>query len=144
LKDLDALVQTIRHVFRFPGTLAGYETAARAVRELLDSWSLDRATCYKLELAFEELGTNIVLHDAPKEDVAVTISRDEQEVALTFEHDGIEFDPRGHPAPVAPASIEDAQIGGLGLVLVRDLAARLDYERTPDRRNRLTVAIAIG
>ena len=137
-------MQTIRHVFRFPGTLAGFETAARALRELLDSWSLDRTTCDKVELAFEELGTNIVLHDAPREDVAVTISHDEQEVALTFEHDGIEFDPRGHPAPATPTSIEDAQIGGLGLVLVRDLAARFDYERTADHRNRLTVTVAIG
>ena len=138
------MVQTIGHVFRFRGTLAGFEAAACALRELLDPWLLDGATRYKVELAFEELGTNIVRHDAPKEDVVVTISRDDQEVVLMFEHDGIEFDPRSHPAPVAPASIEDAQIGGLGLVLVRDLAARLDYERTADGRNRVTVAIAIG
>jgi anti-sigma regulatory factor (Ser/Thr protein kinase) len=144
LTHLEALVRDPRHAFRFPGTLAGFEAAARTLLDVLSSWPLDRATCYKIELAFEEIGTNIVLHGAPTEDVEVTVSLHEQEVVLTFEHDGIEFDPRAHPAPVTPASIEDAKVGGLGIMLVKDLAARLDYERTADRRNHLTVAIAIG
>jgi anti-sigma regulatory factor (Ser/Thr protein kinase) len=39
-------------------------------------------------------------------------------------------------------SIDDASIGGRGLVLLRKAAERLEYERTPDHRNRLTVTVA--
>jgi anti-sigma regulatory factor (Ser/Thr protein kinase) len=61
---------------------------------------------------------------------------------LVFEDDGMAFDPRAQPVPPAATRRADLRIGGLGLVLVRDLCARFDYVRTPDHRNRVTLGIS--
>jgi anti-sigma regulatory factor (Ser/Thr protein kinase) len=37
-----------------------------------------------------------------------------------------------------------APIGGRGIYLVRKAAKRVDYERTPKGRNRLTVVVALA
>ena len=64
-------------------------------------------------------------------------------IVLTFDDDGPPFDPLERPLPAAAKSLEEAQLGGLRLLLVRKASPRLHYERTVDRKNRLTVAIAL-
>lgn len=130
-------------VLRFPGTSDGFEGAAAELRALLDARHVDTALRYKIEVAFEEIATNIIRHGAPTQDVEVTIAFDEREVVLTFEDDGVPFDPRERAAPLVPASIDEAVVGGLGLVLVRKLTTRMAYERTSQRRNRLTLAMPV-
>ena len=132
---------TSQHGLRFPGTLAGFEEAAGALRGLLDAQQLEDGARFNVELAFEEIATNIVRHGSPTGDVEVTIVFDDHEIVLTFEDDGVPFDPRDRPDPPAPTSIDDVRVGGLGVFLVKKISTRLTYERTPGRRNRLTLAI---
>ncbi len=131
-----------QHRLRFPATLDGFTSASESLRRLLDVERVDGRARSNVELAFEEIGTNIVRHGRPRSDVEVTLLFSGGEVLLTFEDDGIAFDPLGHPDPDMPPSLELARIGGLGVFLVKKLAARIHYERTPQQRNRLTVAIA--
>lgn len=133
---------TGRHTLRFPATLDGFTSASESLRRLLDDERVEGRARRNVELAFEEIGTNIVRHGRPRSDVEVTLLFGGDEVLLTFEDDGIAFDPLGHPDPDMPPSLELAQIGGLGVFLVKKLAARIQYERTPQQHNRLTVAIA--
>jgi anti-sigma regulatory factor (Ser/Thr protein kinase) len=133
-------VLTSQHLLRFAGTLEGFNEAALALRQLVDQQGLEDGVRYNVELVFEEVATNIVRHGKPRGDVALGVSFDD-DVVLTFEDDGIAFDPRERPAPLVPDSIEEAEIGGLGLVLVRKICRRIDYERTSQHRNRLTVVI---
>jgi hypothetical protein len=53
----------------------------------------------------------------------------------------VAFDPRGRSDPAPARSLEEAKIGGFGLMLVRHAASSLDYLRTTERRNRLTVKL---
>lgn len=131
-----------QHVLRFPATRAGFEDAANALRGVLDTRELGPGPRYNVELAFEEVATNIIRHGSPRGDVEVAITFDDQEIILTFDDDGAAFDPRNQPAPPVPASIEEAPLGGLGLVLVRKVSSRITYERTAQHRNHLTLAIA--
>jgi anti-sigma regulatory factor (Ser/Thr protein kinase) len=131
-----------RHVLRFSGTFAGFEEAANALQRLLEGTQLRASTRFNVELAFEEIGSNIVRHGSPTGDVQVAIAFDDDEVVLTFEDDGAPFDPGSHPAPLKPSSLDDAPIGGLGVMLVKRFSTRMEYERTAHDRNRLTLAIA--
>jgi serine/threonine-protein kinase RsbW len=131
-----------RHVLHFPGTFAGFEQAASALQPLLEVEGLHGSPRFNVELAFEEIGTNIVRHGSPTGDVHVAIVFDADEVVLTFEDDGVPFDPSGHAEPRKPSSLDDAPIGGLGVMLVRKFSTRMNYERTAEHRNRLTLAIA--
>ena len=67
----------------------------------------------------------------------------DQAVDLILEDDGVPFDPLRQPEPAVPESIDETQVGGLGLVLVRKLSTRMHYERTPQKRNRLTLSMPL-
>jgi anti-sigma regulatory factor (Ser/Thr protein kinase) len=134
-------VTTSHHALRFPATWAGFEEAATTLQRLLESEQLRGEARYNVELAFEEIGSNIVRHGAATGHVDVAIAFHDNEIVLTFEDDGVQFDPGTQLAPPTPASIDEAQIGGLGLVLVRKISTRMKYARTPEDRNQLTLAI---
>jgi|APFre7841882724_1041349.scaffolds.fasta_scaffold00236_14 serine/threonine-protein kinase RsbW len=115
----------------------------RAIAGFLAPGAASEHAVFFTELAFEELLSNIIRHGntggAPI-DVCLTV-RDDGAIELTVEDDGPPFDPLSVPEPPAPSSIEDARIGGLGLVLVRKSCERMTYERIAGR-NRVSVRIA--
>jgi len=120
-------------------TLRGFEEAARTLRDLLATRGTDGDLRYKIELAFEEVVTNILRYGHPTDDITVAIRFDDPGVALTFEDDGVPFDPRAQPRFVPPPSLGETQIGGLGLHLINTVATSMEYERTAERHNRLTL-----
>jgi anti-sigma regulatory factor (Ser/Thr protein kinase) len=130
------------HVLRFAGTTEGLADAVRRLREILDARSLHPRHRHDVELVFEEVASNIVNYGRPTAAVEAMIRFDDQTV-LRFEDDGIAFDPRTQPPPAAAPTRADLRIGGLGLVIVRDLCSRFDYVRTPEGHNRLTLAIPV-
>jgi anti-sigma regulatory factor (Ser/Thr protein kinase) len=133
---------TPQHVLRFAASLDGFEDGAGTLRQLLDEHGITGRPRYHVELAFEEVAVNIVRHAHPSGDIEVAVAFEDGVTVLTFEDNGPPFDPRRFPPPPVAESLEEARVGGLGLVLVRQIASRLDYERTPHQRNRLTLAIA--
>jgi anti-sigma regulatory factor (Ser/Thr protein kinase) len=76
-------------------------------------------------------------------------------ITLTFDDDGVAFDPcsaaPARPAAAGPtgsapaASLEAAPDGGFGLTMVRRAVSKMNYRRTADARNHLTVELdALG
>jgi anti-sigma regulatory factor (Ser/Thr protein kinase) len=133
---------------RFPGTHAGFADGFSWLRQGLDAQELGAAPRYNVELVFEEIVANIVNHGAvPGRElqVGVTLQSLAELIVLTFEDNGMPFDPCQRTAvPVPAKSLAEAQLGGLGLMLVRRAARTLHYERTADGGNRLTVTVARG
>lgn len=124
--------------------MAGFERGAAAVRSALDEFSVKGRARYWVELVFEEIVTNIVRHgytDERAHEIDVRITCGDGSVVLAVEDDGRPFDPLQRPDPDKPASIEEATVGGLGILLVRKAATGLRYERTSDGRNRVTVTL---
>jgi anti-sigma regulatory factor (Ser/Thr protein kinase) len=133
-----------RFAVSFPGTLAGFDEAFARLRAALDQETLDAGARYRVELVFEEIVANIVRHGAPgggAADVRFSLDLRDGSVVLTFDDDGVAFDPRGRPDPVPARSLEQAKVGGLGLMMVRRAASAIDYRRTPERRNELIVTV---
>ena len=74
-----------------------------------------------INLIVEEIFVNIVNYsnaDACFKDSVLT---------LEFADNGFEFNPLMREKPKSPETIEDAQIGGLGIYLAREMADELDY-----------------
>lgn len=95
------------------------------------------------ELVLEELLANFVSHafdDGQAHTMELQVQLRPGEVELQFSDDSPAFDPTAQPDPERPASIEQARPGGLGLMLVRRWARRVDYRREGGR-NRVTVWI---
>jgi serine/threonine-protein kinase RsbW len=127
----------------FPGTIAGLAEATSRLRDFLDGVSLPAARRYQVELVFDEIAGNIVRHGRPATGILVDVGVDGRDLVFTFDDDGVPFDPRTHEPRPLDANLANARPGGLGLGLVRRFATRFEYELTPLRHNRLTVAIPL-
>lgn len=127
-----------------PAELGAVEQARSAVLDHLRPLHLAPRVLFALELVLEETLMNITTHAYPEGDagpIELALEVDAEQIVLQFVDAGIEFDPLQAPPPQVPASIAQAEPGGLGLMLVRRYARRVGYERRDDH-NRLTIAMA--
>lgn len=131
---------------RFPATHEAFGNAFLRLRAMLDTQQLNTTARYNTELVFEEIVANLVKHAAPADrelDVRVTLEARSDAILLIFEDDGMPFDPREYSGWVRSRSHVEGEVGGFGLMLVHRVASALDYLRTPEGRNRLTVSILV-
>lgn len=94
---------------------------------------------YRIELCFEELVTNITNYSDPKfagarVDLQAEIRLHDAVFILSDPADP--FDPLSRPAPVPADSLDNLQVGGQGIHLVREFSDTQRYDRC-DGRNRL-------
>jgi serine/threonine-protein kinase RsbW len=71
-------------------------------------------------------------------EIVVEVEREDQSVVARIEDNGSAFDPTQVPRPPVPASLAEANIGNVGIHLMRSFASGMHYERR-DSRNRLTM-----
>ena len=102
-------------------------------------------SCLRLNLVIEELFTNTVRHghggdcDAP---VWVSLARQGEHVRVTYEDSAPPFNPYARlPAGSPDASLEMRKIGGLGVLLTKEMAAAKDYAYLFGR-NRIRLSLA--
>lgn len=96
-------------------------------------------------LVLEEVLSNTVRHGYPAEardTIRVTARRDGGRLHLRFDDGGVAWDPLAHDLPDVEQSIEDREIGGLGVLLVRELSESAHYERR-DGRNQLSLVMRL-
>ncbi len=96
-------------------------------------------------LVLEEVLSNTVRHGYPAEardTIRVTARRDGKRLHLRFDDGGVAWDPLAHDLPDVDQSIEDREIGGLGVLLVRELSESAHYERR-DGRNQLSLVMRL-
>ncbi len=94
-----------------------------------------------LNLALEEAVTNVILYAYPKGiygPVELDASREDNSLKFVLSDSGKPFDPTARPDADVNASLEDRQIGGLGIHLVRSIMDAVSYEYR-DGRNILTM-----
>ena len=137
------------HVHAYAREFAADRTAPRAVaswlRSLIAAGDLTERALADAELCLDELVTNVLRcawDDPSGRALSVRVTRTDAELTVTVEDDGRPFDPREAPVPEPARSLEEAIPGGRGLMLVRSIASRVEYERR-DGRNRVTVVFLL-
>lgn len=128
------------HVSMSP-RLSELRDLSRMVEEFGDSQGLPEPTVFVINLALDELITNAVTHGftgVPDPRIDIGLRVDGQTLLLTIEDNGHPFDPTADSRPDLDSPLEEREIGGLGLHLVKTFASRIDY-RYADGRNCLTV-----
>jgi serine/threonine-protein kinase RsbW len=94
-----------------------------------------------LSLALEEILVNVIRYGYPeggKHEILVRLWLEQDCVIVAVEDDGVPFNPLDAPEPDIHSPIEERQIGGLGIHLVRILMDALEYHRS-EGRNRLVM-----
>jgi anti-sigma regulatory factor (Ser/Thr protein kinase) len=89
---------------------------------------------FQLDLCLTELVTNVISYgypgaQPPEHAVAVHFVRSPAEVIVEIVDRGVEFDPVGYVPTSRPRTLEEAEVGGRGLLLVRQFAGQLRYRR---------------
>ena len=123
---------------------AAVETLDLLQAALLGFWAereLPAGARYAFELALEEFVMNVVMHGqaaADSKTIWLELDDDPDQVRMVFEDDCAAFDPTSLDTPDTSLGVDERDIGGLGIHLVREMMDRVDYART-DGRNRLTL-----
>jgi sigma-B regulation protein RsbU (phosphoserine phosphatase) len=87
----------------------------------------------KIRLAVEEAVTNCIEYAYPAGtvgDVTVSIEADNSKIRFIISDSGADFDPTKVSKADTTLSVDERPIGGLGILLVRNLMDSINYERT--------------
>jgi serine/threonine-protein kinase RsbW len=106
-----------------------------------EAGDLPTAIRHGISVALEEAVMNVAMHAFPageSGEIAVALHAAPDGVTLVVEDTGREFDPTTAPSAARPASLSEAEPGGLGLTLLRHYCDNIRYERVA-ARNRLTL-----
>jgi anti-sigma regulatory factor (Ser/Thr protein kinase) len=126
---------------RLDADLQDIERLNRMVRQFGELHDVPGRTLYALNLAIDELVTNVALYgydDPHGQEIAVQIEGAPGELRATITDAGRQFDPLTVPRPDLDLPLEKRALGGLGIHLVRSLMDQVEYARV-DGKNVLTV-----
>lgn len=129
----------------FPARMAALRPMSAFIETFCTSARLQRDQLLRLSLVLEELFTNTVRHghrgdcDDP---VWVTLEAGPGELRLTYEDVAPPFNPYARLRDASPDNTLDRlKVGGLGVLLTREIAAARDYAYIFGR-NRIRLVIA--
>ena len=115
------------------------------VKQVAESLSLDKSLTGKLRLAVEETVVNVMEYAYPQGttgDVNIRATSNGRRLKFIISDSGIPFNPTEVTAADTTLSAEERPIGGLGILLVRELMDSINYERI-NSQNVLTLTKSI-
>jgi serine/threonine-protein kinase RsbW len=119
-------------IIRLPIDLKEIERLNRIVRQFGELHEVPSRTLYAVNLALDEVVTNVVSHgfDGPSgEELEARLRTHDGELETVVVDGGRAFNPLDAPTPDLKAPLEDRALGGLGIHLVRSLMDRVEYRR---------------
>jgi serine/threonine-protein kinase RsbW len=130
-------------------TMDAIEACRLEVLRYVEPLDLSEMVINRLEVVLEELIANIVRHgfDAGSDQsILIALSTQTGDIELVIEDDGRPFNMLEAPVRAPYESIDTAEVGGLGIPLVRKMTRSIAYESgggAPDEPvNRLIVILA--
>ena len=128
--------------------VAGLEIARLQARQFLKNNDVDEHALAAVELVLEEAVTNIIRYgyegQPPRAEppvIEIDLQIDLDEIQVLIVDDARPFDPLNSGGVLLPETLDDAQVGGLGLLMIRNTASSMAYERR-DGQNRFSLTIA--
>ena len=112
------------------------------VKQVTEHLSLDKSLAGKLRLAVEEAVVNVMEYAYPKGttgNVNIRATSNGNCLKFIITDSGISFNPTEVEAADTSLSAEERPVGGLGILLVRELMDSINYERI-DGKNVLTLS----
>jgi sigma-B regulation protein RsbU (phosphoserine phosphatase) len=115
---------------RLPAVMESLESFQSFVFRQMEQEGLDELTP-QVDLTLEEVLVNVIHYAYPQGDGEIEMEcRMEApgSLYLAFRDWGIPFNPLDQPPPDLTADISERRVGGLGIYLAKEMAARLSYE----------------
>ncbi len=122
--------------------LSEVDRFGRLFEEFGERNDLPQKLVFQLTLAFDELLTNTISYGFPdggQHTIKATIMLDGERLVAEIVDTGIAFNPLDRETPDTTLSIEERNIGGLGVHFVRTFMDEVEYRRDGEE-NRITMA----
>ena len=129
-----------------PNTLDGIQRISQIVDELAVTHHLPDDVVADIQVALDEVLTNIITHGYPdggSHEIRVRVTVDEHALTAEIEDDGKPFNPLEAPRPDLSAGLKDRPVGGVGIYFVRELMDEVEYAWL-ENRNRLVLRRRMG
>jgi anti-sigma regulatory factor (Ser/Thr protein kinase) len=114
----------------FEGDYRSLAKIGQFVVQAAQDADLDPKAVYKVQTAVDEACTNIIEHayaDDPHGEIGCTCTIRAGELVITLTDTGEAFDPTQAPKPDLTSRLEDRQVGGLGIHLIRSMMDEVSY-----------------
>jgi serine/threonine-protein kinase RsbW len=109
---------------------------SNTVKEFCEENSLSGEVTHDIQLALEEIFSNIVFygfHDQDEHQIAVSLSLRDNTLVLEIKDDGIPFNPLESKTPDLERPIEERETGGMGIYIARVLMDEIEYFRKQNK-----------
>ena len=102
------------------------------MEEICDELQLDMHVAMKLQVAMEEMVTNVIFYAYPQgtsAEIVLTAESDGSELTFVLSDSGKPFDPTAKDAPDLDVDPMDREQGGMGILIVKNIMNEVSYQR---------------
>ena len=123
----------------FPATIEGLAEATAHLRAYLETRNTDPKTRSQILICLDEIASNIVNYSGASEfTIELLPIENPSRLKLMFFDTGRPYDPLQRADPDVTLSVEERDIGGLGLFIVKKMMDEVSYENV-EGKNVLTL-----
>ncbi|MCP5053370.1 MAG: SpoIIE family protein phosphatase, partial [bacterium] len=119
-----------------PNRLAENSKVKQHFNTFSEHYGIPEQVRLKMNVVLDELLTNIISYAHPDDklhDIEIKVELSENRLKLSMVDDGIPFNPFSVETPNTELTLEEREIGGLGIHLVRNMVDKVSYRRRIDK-----------
>jgi len=114
---------------RLPATIESVSELLDALEAYAEVAGISPGVAARLGLVAEEVAANVAMHAKGATFFELRVTPGQQALDLVIQDDGPEYDPLSRAAPDTEAVLEERDVGGLGVHLVKKLTRDATYRR---------------
>jgi len=130
-----------KYEYKLINQISELDRLAGIIENLSAEFQLNDKTTYSINLALDELVTNIISYgyeDTKEHIITIIFEYDDSALNITLIDDGKSFNPLNQPPPKTDIPLEERKIGGFGIHFVKKTMDAVSYERN-NGNNILTI-----
>ncbi len=136
-------VPTQNYQMVIKNSIGNLSSLSEKITQLCNNWEMSSDVLNKVNLVVEELISNTIFYgysDTFEHDIILNLMYDESTISIEIIDDAKEFNPITQKSADINSDINERQVGGLGIHLVKSLSDAFTYQRE-DSKNKIKIII---
>ncbi|MCP4628332.1 MAG: ATP-binding protein [bacterium] len=129
------------YCFELKSQLSELNALCRHLEDCGNVMELPQKCLFQINLGLDELFTNIISYgfeDESEHQIKFSLVKDKETLVVQVEDDGKPFNPLDVASPEVSADLDEVNIGGMGIHLVKELMDDIVYQRV-EGKNKLVL-----